>query len=94
MAKNYLFPTYFIWSNGNLFIFKRGSILRTVFALRLALKITEPGHISKMGFESDAEKIKQTFYGASHFLCIKHIKDNVKEKIRNVNQVNLDKKNS
>ena len=66
-------------------------------ALQLALKITEPAHISKMVFGSDAKKsivnsIKQTFYGASHFLCTKHIKDNVKEKIRSVNQVNFDNK--
>ena len=59
-------------------------------ALRLALKITKLPHISKMAFESDAQKsivysIKQTFYGALHFLCSKHIKDNVKEKIRSVN---------
>ena len=66
-------------------------------ALRLALKITEPAHISKwhlglMQKKALFNSIEQTFYGASHFLCTKHIKDYVKEKIRSINQVNFDNK--
>lgn len=56
-------------------------------AVKQALQITDPSELCKFNFGSDAEKgivnaLKQSFHGASHFLCCRHLKENVKENLK------------